>query len=117
MYEPPIRIIEQISDVIKSERENSFKCFIRENIEVDEKELMAALHYDRKQYEKGYEDGKRDAVRHGHWELQYPEDKNCGLLKCPCCRYEYGDLFECTNYCGNCGAKMDEPLETKDDEK
>lgn len=28
------------------------------------------------------------------------------LAKCPVCGYEYTDVIECNNYCGNCGAKM-----------
>lgn len=28
------------------------------------------------------------------------------LAKCPCCGYEYTDLLECDNFCGNCGAIM-----------
>ena len=28
------------------------------------------------------------------------------LPKCPKCGYEYTDYLECSNYCGNCGAKM-----------
>lgn len=28
------------------------------------------------------------------------------LLRCSCCGYEYTDRIECTDYCGNCGAKM-----------
>jgi NADH pyrophosphatase NudC (nudix superfamily) len=30
------------------------------------------------------------------------------LLRCPVCGYEYTDLLECHNFCGNCGAKMQE---------
>ena len=44
-------------------------------------------------------------VRHGKWEQQYP---NSGLLKCSVCGYEYCDYIECKNFCGNCGAKMEE---------
>lgn len=62
-----------------------------------------------------YPDG--DHIQHGHWIPQYPEDKNCGLVKCSCCNYEYSDLIECLNYCGNCGAKMDEAMEAKDDDE
>jgi hypothetical protein len=30
------------------------------------------------------------------------------LLRCPVCGYEYTDLLECHNFCGNCGAMMRE---------
>ena len=32
------------------------------------------------------------------------------ILRCPVCGYEYTDLLECTNFCGNCGAKMQEAI-------
>ena len=43
-------------------------------------------------------------VRHGEWLPQYEGSR---LSKCSVCGYEYCDLIECRNYCGNCGAKMD----------
>lgn len=43
-------------------------------------------------------------VRHGHW---IPQWAGARLVKCSVCGYEYCDLIECTDYCGNCGAKMD----------
>lgn len=30
-----------------------------------------------------------------------------GLPKCPSCGYEYTDKLECTNFCGNCGARLE----------
>lgn len=48
-------------------------------------------------------DDKIAAVKHGQWVTH----SGCGLLKCSCCGYEYSDHIECTNFCGNCGAKMD----------
>ena len=42
------------------------------------------------------------------WIRQFPGSK---LLKCSKCGYEYCDLLECTNYCGNCGARMKESEE------
>lgn len=44
-----------------------------------------------------------EPVRHGHWEYWAGN-----LVKCSVCGYEYTDWLECDNYCGNCGAKMDE---------
>jgi hypothetical protein len=43
-------------------------------------------------------------VRHGELIPQY---ENSRLVKCSVCGYEFCDLIECGNYCGNCGAKMD----------
>jgi protein-arginine kinase activator protein McsA len=39
----------------------------------------------------------------GEWEFQ---DDGCELLRCSVCGYEYCDLIECKNFCGNCGADM-----------
>ena len=38
---------------------------------------------------------------HGVWEYWAGN-----LAKCPYCGYEYTDLLECDNFCGNCGAIM-----------
>ena len=43
-------------------------------------------------------------VKRGEW---IPQWEGSRLLKCSVCGYEYCDLIECRNYCGNCGAKMD----------
>lgn len=44
--------------------------------------------------------------KHGHWKYW------CGRFrKCSACGYEYLDLVECKNYCGNCGAIMEEVRE------
>ena len=53
-------------------------------------------------------DGKNAPVRHGHWINHYddlfPEES---MVECSLCHeYEYLDID--TNYCPNCGAKMDE---------
>ena len=43
-------------------------------------------------------------VRHGEW---LPWFEGSSLVSCSVCGYEFCDLIECGNYCGNCGAKMD----------
>lgn len=45
--------------------------------------------------------------KHGHW-IEYLD--GCSLVKCSCCGHEYLDCIECMNYCGNCGAIMDEKV-------
>ena len=47
------------------------------------------------------------SVQHktGRFENYLGED--VGLVKCTACGYEYTDRLECTNFCGNCGAKME----------
>lgn len=51
-----------------------------------------------------FADNKIDIVKHGKWVTH----SGCGLLKCSCCGYEYSDHIECMNFCGNCGAKMED---------
>ena len=40
----------------------------------------------------------------GEWVLREGLNR---LVRCTACGYEYNDLVECTNFCGNCGAKME----------
>ena len=40
---------------------------------------------------------------HGTWEYWAGN-----LARCPVCGYEYVDVLECNNFCGNCGAIMHE---------
>ena len=58
-------------------------------------------------YAKGYEDGKRDAVKHGRWIRVPSSDMMTGkAYKCSeCNKMRYGSFMP--NYCQNCGAKMD----------
>lgn len=61
----------------------------------------------------GYEEGKRDAVKHGRWiPLEYDgyADGNpvWDLWECSECREEHsGDEDTLTPCCPNCGARMD----------
>ena len=73
-------------------------------------------------YDDGYEQGKRDAVKHGKWLDIDVEDvsKRSNLpittiasMWCNQCNrfhneiYYYGNPTEYANYCPHCGAKMD----------
>ena len=54
-------------------------------------------------YDEGYEQGKNDAVKHGHW-MHYIMGKWV-YAKCSVC----GTVHDVSsNYCPNCGARMDE---------
>ena len=56
-------------------------------------------------YKQGYEQGKKDAVKHGHWidtgRADYYLNKE---YRCSCC--DAVDYMR-SNYCPNCGAKME----------
>ena len=58
-------------------------------------------------YKRGYEDGKRDAVKHGRWIAVPSSDMMTGkAYKCSeCNKMRYGSFMP--NYCQICGAKMD----------
>lgn len=80
---------------------------------VDKEELMKLLRGDRQSYEKGYEDGKRDAVKHGQWDFVRREVRTEGGIMnypvtfCSQCGLS-GRCLPHYNYCPNCGAKMSE---------
>ena len=60
MYKSPITIIQNQME-LKMEAD-ILKAVQSCNIDVDKDELLKALKYDRDQYNKGYEDGKREFV-------------------------------------------------------
>lgn len=67
MYLSPIEIFESpIHDVIKQfneEKENYiYQCVADIGVNIDKKELMKALQYDREQYTKGYAEGYADGI-------------------------------------------------------
>lgn len=94
--------IEAIYHDVEYEFENDvLKAIQKVDIVVDRDELVKALNYDRGQYEKGYADGKADAVKRGRWIEE--ERPTCYVYKCTVC----GDGFDTPyNYCPNCGAHM-----------
>lgn len=63
-------------------------------------------------YKNGYEQGKKDAVKHGRWEAQEYwkyENKHSILYKtnrCSLCHYDVSSRL-LYNYCPNCGSLMD----------
>lgn len=68
MYESPIKIIESTIDSIYKDiakkRDDAIFAEIQSSfgVDLDRGELIRALQYDRDQYNKGYADGKRDAM-------------------------------------------------------
>ena len=64
MYKSPISIYETAVKTIMEQRENAIFAKVQDafDVQVDKQELIRALMYDRNQYEKGYADGKADAM-------------------------------------------------------
>ena len=61
MYESPVKIsFDEAISKASQELDNQIIATIHQYVSVDKNELIRALQYDRGQYEKGYEDGKRD---------------------------------------------------------
>ena len=60
----------------------------------------------------GYEEGKKDAVKHGHWIIEDDLFYEWKVLRCSCCNEEYSfddevDIKDLNyKFCPNCGAKM-----------
>lgn len=60
MYESPIKVIQgELETQLEGE---ILKAVHRVGVTVDRDELIRALRYDREQYQKGFDDAKRDAV-------------------------------------------------------
>lgn len=84
----------------------------------NKEELEKALLYDRGQYDKGYADGRRSALVHGHWKIDEDVYEICatGFTCSVCgksiCSSEMTDneVLEMMKYCPECGAKMDEEV-------
>ena len=61
MYEPPIT--QQIAEHFTKEIDAQvYKAVLNVGIDVDKRELIRALNYDRQQYEKGYRDGYEEFI-------------------------------------------------------
>ena len=114
-YESPIRLVTEIENkIIEDQEEGVYKAILAYKIDISKDELFKLLYGDRKQYDKGYSDGRADATKHGRW-MPY-EFGNERWHKCSVCGKadEYIDFFgleAIRNYCPNCGAKMDEQQE------
>ena len=64
MYKSPIELLitEVTNQIVTEQDEAIFKSVLNYVPNVDRTELIRALQYDRNQYEKGYADGKADAM-------------------------------------------------------
>lgn len=101
-YKSPVEINYSdtiIKEIVKENDERIYQAIIEQSIQVDKEELIKAIQYDRHQYEKGYQDGIDDAVKHGYWF-------DVGSLSCRCSRCGCKNNKE-SRYCPTCGSKMD----------
>lgn len=64
-YESPINIIQDTVNEIVEMHDNTVYMKIREIVDVDKKELLKALAYDRDQYDKGYMEGYKRGLEEG----------------------------------------------------
>ncbi len=89
MYKSPIQVAHnKVMDEVRRAFDNDIlSSILSYDIHVDRGELIRALQYDRNQYEKGYADGKADAMAE--------------LVRCKDCKY-----WECyggeDSYKGEC---------------
>ena len=99
-YDSPITIYENLANQIAEYREGQIVAQVQMYIDVNKEELFKALAYDRHQYEKGYQDGRKDYEKtHSEWINEG------GVLICNCCQYTQFDNVA-FNFCPNCGADM-----------
>ncbi len=122
MYKSPISIYETAMQTIMEQRENAIFARVQDafDVQVDKKELLRALQYDRNQYEAGYIDGKADAMveqAHGRW-LERPLDNFRKIeVKCSECGWKGVENYDSYvdpsdfNFCPNCGTQMDGDLD------
>lgn len=112
-YQSPITMIAQ---EIETKVENDcVKAVQRYGFDVNAKELYKALKYDREQYQKGYEDAKKEFERPtGEWITRHKlnsfgqdvvcfECDKCGEYKVPLYHLL---ITEPLKVCPNCGADM-----------
>lgn len=95
-YESPIRII--VRDLETKMENDVFQVAQSYGIEVDEDELMRALRYDRGQYEKGFDDGRKDRFCHAVKPYKDGKRWHCGQCSIAIGRY--------WRFCQFCGQKI-----------
>ena len=114
MYESPIKVFQ--GNLEMQFEGEILKAVQRADITVDRDELIRALRYDREQYQKGFDDARKDAVPvvHGRWEREpssYWRWTSSGAVAVTRTTYRCGLYGRGTavksNYCPHCGAKMD----------
>lgn len=72
--------------------------------DMDDYTVNLADAYAKDAYQKGYEAGKKDAVKHGHWK-DFNYDVACSVCGMEFDKDDY--CYEAFKYCPGCGARMD----------
>lgn len=104
MYKSPIDLM--IQGLRMQQEDEIFRSVQNVGVVVDKDELIRALSYDRGQYQKGYTDGLKNAVRHGEWAHLGGDEWYCTV--CGEVIHTEGSWEKPTKkYCNECGAKMD----------
>jgi hypothetical protein len=107
MYKSPIDIIYgQLETQLEGE---IMKAVYKYDINIDKDELIRLLNNDRDQYNKGYADGRSDAVIHGMWQkyTDYFTKRQTGWICTNCSAVTYDLSNGDTPFCPHCGAMMD----------
>lgn len=95
-YNSPIRIIE---GELTTRIEDDIMTVVRSyDIDVDKVELVRALRYDREQYEKGFDDGRKDRFCHSVKPYFDGNRWHCGGCSIAIGRY--------WKFCQHCGQKI-----------
>ena len=103
MYKSPVDIIYgQMQTQMEGDILRAVQSY---GINVDKEELIRALQYDRDQYNRGYEDGRSDAVARGRWVRRIIDVSVPYYWKdeCSICGFAGDTYFK---YCPICGANM-----------
>lgn len=96
MYKSPIELLvmDIQNQIMKQQDEEIYQAVLHYIPNVDKAELIRALKYDRDQYEKGYRDGKADAME--------------SLVRCKDCEHYEEQEMRCDHpeqyaeYCSDC---------------
>ena len=114
----PVNVIDRIVDYQTKKIDNMIIEDVRKVIEthIDKEALLDALNGSREQYEKGYAEGRKDAINaikvlvkkgtplsKGHW-IQQPrcEGDEQPDLVCPNCGFKIS-WWDMGNFCAKCG--------------
>lgn len=94
MYESPIKLLfprfdDVISDMAKKQDDMVFDAVARFGVIVDKGELLRALHYDREQYNRGFNDGIMAAAE------ELVRCKDCIYFISETCRFDTGLNYSC----------------------